>query len=88
MIFFSQIALTRIIVEGFTGINVVGILRPNFFKVSELKDFETLGELIEKIETLVVKLKIATNFRGVNNNFPLHFFIFFNIESFIVFQPR
>jgi hypothetical protein len=42
----------------------------NKLKVLELKDFETLGGSIEKIKTLVVKLKIATNFRGVNNNFP------------------
>ena len=33
-------------------------------RVPELKDFETLGWLIEKIETLVVELKIVTNFRG------------------------
>ena len=32
-------------------------------KVPEFKDFETLGGSIEKIETLMVKLKIATNFR-------------------------
>ena len=40
-------------------------------KVPELKDFESLGESIEKIETLVVELKIAVNFRGVNSNFSL-----------------
>jgi hypothetical protein len=38
--------------------------------VLELKENETLGGSIEKIEILVVELKIATNFRGVNNNFP------------------
>jgi hypothetical protein len=29
-----------------------------------LRDFETLGGLIEKIEILVVELKITANFRG------------------------
>ena len=43
----------------------------------ELKDFETLGGSIEKIETLVVELKIAANLVGLNNNFPLDFFFFF-----------
>jgi hypothetical protein len=32
--------------------------------VYELKEIEILGGLIEKIETLVVELKIAANFRG------------------------
>jgi hypothetical protein len=39
-------------------------------KVLELKEIETLGGSIEKIETLVVKLKIAANFGRVNSNFP------------------
>jgi hypothetical protein len=39
-------------------------------EVLELKIFETLVGSIEKIETLGVELKIATNFGGVNNNFP------------------
>jgi hypothetical protein len=33
-------------------------------KVLELKEIETLGWSIEKIETFEVKLKIAANFRG------------------------
>jgi hypothetical protein len=41
--------------------------------VLRLRDFETLEGSIEKIETSVVKLKIVTNFRGVNNTFPLTF---------------
>jgi hypothetical protein len=32
-------------------------------KVPKLKEIETLGRSIEKIETLVAKLKIAANFR-------------------------
>jgi hypothetical protein len=39
-------------------------LGPNFLKVPELKDFETLEGPIEKIKTLVVELKIPANFRG------------------------
>jgi hypothetical protein len=31
-------------------------------KVPKLKEIETLGRSIEKIETLVAKLKIAANF--------------------------
>jgi hypothetical protein len=38
-------------------------LRAFWKKVHELKEIETLGGSIEKIETLVVKLKIATNFK-------------------------
>jgi hypothetical protein len=37
--------------------------------VPELKEIETLGASIEKIETLMVELKIAANFGGVNSNF-------------------
>jgi hypothetical protein len=40
-------------------------------KVPELKEIETLRGSIEKIETLVAELKVAANFRGVNNIFPL-----------------
>ena len=32
-------------------------------RVPGLRDFETLGESIEKIETSVVELKISANFR-------------------------
>jgi hypothetical protein len=39
--------------------------------VPELKNFKTLGGSIEKIEILGVELKIATNFGGVNSNFPI-----------------
>jgi hypothetical protein len=39
-------------------------------RVLELRDFENLGGSIEKIETSIVKLKIAVNFRRVNNTFP------------------
>jgi hypothetical protein len=35
-----------------------------------LRDFETLGGSIEKIETSVAELKIIANFRGVIHNFP------------------
>jgi hypothetical protein len=38
-------------------------------EVPELKNFETLGGSIEKINTLGVELKISTNFRRVNSNF-------------------
>ena len=49
---------------------IMAIWKKKKSKVPELKDFETLRGSIEKIETLVVKLKIATNYKGVNNNFP------------------
>jgi hypothetical protein len=38
--------------------------------MARLKNFETFGGSIDKIETLVIKLKIVANFRGVNSNFP------------------
>jgi hypothetical protein len=38
--------------------------------VSELKEIETLGGSIEKIENLVTELKIAAKFREVNSTFP------------------
>ena len=37
----------------------------------KLKEIKTFVGLIEKIETLVTKLKIAANFNEVNNTFPL-----------------
>jgi hypothetical protein len=40
-------------------------------EVPSLRDFETLRESIEKIETSVAKLKIITNFRGVIRTFPI-----------------
>jgi hypothetical protein len=43
--------------------------------VPGLRDFGTLWESIEKIETLVVKLKIATNFKGVEHHFSPQFII-------------
>jgi hypothetical protein len=48
----------------FVRISVEGILRKKKSKVLELKEIETLEGSIEKIETLVAKLKIAANFRG------------------------
>ena len=39
--------------------------------VLELKIFETLEGLIEKIATLEVELKIVANFEKVNSNFPI-----------------
>jgi hypothetical protein len=48
----------------FVGITVEGILEKKKSKVPELKEIETWGGLIEKIETLVAELKIAANFRG------------------------
>jgi hypothetical protein len=38
--------------------------------VLELRDFETLGGSIVKIETSVAKLKIVINFKGVIRTFP------------------
>ena len=49
-------------------INVDGILGK---KMPELKEIKTLGRSIEKIETLMAKLKITTNFKGVNSTFPV-----------------
>jgi hypothetical protein len=46
-------------------------LRAFWEKVPELKEIKTLGGSIEKIETLVVELKIAANFMGMNNTFPI-----------------
>jgi hypothetical protein len=43
--------------------------------VPELKEIETLRRSIEKNETSVAELKIAANFRGVNNIFPLSILI-------------
>jgi hypothetical protein len=40
------------------------LLRAFWEKVPELKEIETLGGSIKKIETLVAELKIAANFRG------------------------
>jgi hypothetical protein len=40
-------------------------------RVPTLRDFETLGGYIVKIETSVAELKIVVNFRGVIHTFPL-----------------
>jgi hypothetical protein len=44
-------------------------------RVLGLRDFETLWGSIDKIETLMVKSKIATNFSGVEQHFSLQFII-------------
>jgi hypothetical protein len=56
--------------SDFVGITVKGILEKNkslfrafWQKVYELKEIETLGGSIEKIETLMAELKIAANFK-------------------------
>ena len=41
-------------------------------EVSELRDFETLGESIAKIKTLIAELKIDANFKEVIPTFPLN----------------
>jgi hypothetical protein len=66
--------IETLVISNFVGITVDGLpesLLRAFWgkkksKVLELKENETLGGggSIEKIEILVVKLKIATNFRG------------------------
>ena len=48
------------------------IWRKKKSKVLELKDFETLERSVEKIEIFLIELKIATNFKRVNNNFPYY----------------
>jgi hypothetical protein len=50
------------------------LLRAFWEKVPELKEIETLGGSIEKIETLVAELKIVVNFGGLNNTFSLSLF--------------
>ena len=44
-------------------------------RVPELRDFETLGRSIVKIETSVAELKIVINFRGGDPYFSLYFVI-------------
>jgi hypothetical protein len=56
-------------------ITVLSVIAALTDRVPELKNFETFGWSIEKIETLGVKLKIATNFVGGTVIFPIFFLI-------------
>ena len=57
-------------------------------KVLELKEIETLGGTIEKIEILVAELKIATNFRGWTVLFPFFSLFFWSPASLNLSEKR